>query len=71
MSIIVFSDFSSAAPSWIILKAAASSIRPSSIKCCLSTSGFGLLVIRLSNTSDTVNLWQGGKRTPVEGRRRI
>lgn len=64
ISIIVFSDLSRAAPSCMIRKAAASSIRPSSIKCCLSTSDWGLPV-RASNTSATVNLWLGGKGTPV------
>lgn len=63
ISIIVFSDLSRAAPSCMIRKAAASSIRPSSIKCCLSTSDWGLPV-RASNTSATVNLWLGGKGTP-------
>lgn len=64
ISIIVFSDLSRAAPSCMIRKAAASSIRPSSIKCCLSTSDWGLPV-RASNTSAAVNLWLGGKGTPA------
>lgn len=66
ISIIVFSDLSRVAPSCMIRKAADSSIRPSSIKCCLSTSDWGLPV-RASNTSATVNLWLGGKGTPAFG----
>lgn len=62
MSIIVFSERKSVAPSWIIRSAAGSSIRPSKMKCCLRTSGRGLPV-RVSNTSDTVSLCDGGNGT--------
>jgi len=63
MSIIVFSDRSNVAPSLIIRRAAASSIRPSSMKCCFRTSGRGFAV-RVSNTSVVVSLWLGGNGTP-------
>ena len=62
MSIIVFSDLSRAAPSLMILSAAFSSSRPSRMKCCLRTSGLGLLV-RESNTSAIVILFAGGNGT--------
>uniref|UniRef100_A0A182J1E9 Uncharacterized protein n=1 Tax=Anopheles atroparvus TaxID=41427 RepID=A0A182J1E9_ANOAO len=62
MSIIVLSAFRIAAPSWMIRKAAFSSIRPSRMKCCFSTSGRGLPVCE-SNTSDAVSLCFGGKGT--------
>lgn len=65
MSIIVFSLRSSVAPSWMMRTAAASSMRPSSMKCCLRTSGKGLPLPRRSNTSATVSLWLGGNRTPA------
>lgn len=64
MSIIVFSERNNVAPSFMILRAAASSIRPSRMKCCLSTSGRGLFV-RESNTSEAVSLLLGGNGTPV------
>ena len=62
MSIIVFSDLRRAAPSLMILSAAFSSSRPSRMKCCLRTSGLGLLV-RESNTSAIVILFAGGNGT--------
>lgn len=64
ISIMVFSDLRSAAPSLMIFKAALSSIRPSRMKCCFNTSGLGLLV-RGSNTSEMVSLLEGGKGTPA------
>lgn len=64
ISIIVFSERRRAAPSLTIRRAAASSILPSRIKCCLRTSGRGRSV-RGSNTSATVNLCDGGKGTSV------
>lgn len=66
ISIIVFSERNSMAPSVMMRNAAASSMRPSSMKCCLSTSGFGLPELRLSNTSATVSLCAGGNRTPAK-----
>ncbi len=65
MSIIVFSWRSRAAPSLMMRRAAASSIRPSKMKCCLSTSGRGLPVF-VSNTSATDNLRLGGNGTPIQ-----
>lgn len=65
ISIIVFSERSRAAPSFTIRRAAASSILPSRIKCCLRTSGRGRFVSG-SNTSATVSLCDGGKRTSAE-----
>lgn len=62
MSIIVFSDRKSAAPSLTMRRAAASSILPSNVKCCLSTSGFGLFV-RASKTSSTVSFPDDGNLT--------
>lgn len=64
ISIMVFSERRRAAPSLTIRRAAASSILPSRIKCCLRTSGRGRSV-RGSNTSATVNLCDGGKGTSV------
>ena len=66
MSIMVFSDLSSAAPSLMILSATFSSILPSSMKCCLSISVRGLFVFA-SNTSAIDSLCDGGNGTPVEG----
>lgn len=65
MSIMVFSERKRAAPSLIIRRAAASSILPSSIKCCFKTSGRGRSV-RASKTSATVNLCDGGNGTSVK-----
>ena len=64
MSIMVFSWRSRAAPSLMMRSAAASSIRPSKMKCCLRTSGRGLPVF-VSNTSATDNLRLGGNGTPA------
>lgn len=64
ISIIVFSERRRAAPSVTMRRAAASSILPSRIKCCLRTSGRGRSV-RGSNTSATVSLCDGGKSTSV------
>ncbi|CAB0001016.1 unnamed protein product [Nesidiocoris tenuis] len=62
MSIIVFSDLRRVAPSLMMRSAAASSIRPSAMKCCLRTSGRGRPPL-LSNTSEAVSLCDGGKGT--------
>ena len=64
-SIMVSSSLRMAAPPLMILSAVASSRRPSRIKCCLRTSGLGLLV-RGSNTSATVSLLDGGNGTPAK-----
>lgn len=66
MSIIVFSDLSSDAPSLTMRNAAASSIRPSRMKCCFSMSGRGLFVL-WSHTSAVVSFRPGGNGTPVTG----
>jgi len=65
MSIIVFSERRRAAPSLIIRRAAVSSILPSTMKCCFSTSGRGDPV-RSSKTSATVILCDGGNGTSVD-----
>lgn len=64
ISIIVFSDLSNEAPSLTMRNAAASSIRPSRIKCCFSISGRGLFVL-WSHTSAVVNFRPGGNGTPA------
>lgn len=63
MSIMVFSDLSSDAPSLTMRNAAASSIRPSSMKCCFNMSGRGLFVLE-SHISAVVNFRPGGNGTP-------
>lgn len=65
MSIIVFSERRRAAPSLMMRSAAASSILPSRMKCCLRTSGRGLPV-RASKTSATVSLRDGGNGTSAD-----
>lgn len=62
MSIMVFSDLSSDAPSLTMRNAAASSIRPSSMKCCFNMSGRGLFVLE-SHISAVVNFRPGGNGT--------
>jgi len=64
MSIMVFSDLSSDAPSLTMRNAAASSIRPSSMKCCFNVSGRGLFVLE-SHISAVVNFRPGGNGTPI------
>lgn len=64
MSIIVFSDLSNEAPSLTMRNAAASSIRPSRMKCCFNMSGRGLFVL-WSHTSAVVNFRPGGNGTPA------
>lgn len=68
ISIIVLSERRRAAPSLTIRSAADSSILPSRIKCCLSTSGRGRPV-RVSKTSAIVSLRDGGNGTPVKNKR--
>lgn len=67
MSIMVLSERKRLAPSVTIRSAAASSILPSRMKCCLRMSGRGFPV-RGSNTSPTVSLCDGGNGTPTEKR---
>jgi len=62
MSIMVFSDLRSDAPSLTMRNAAASSIRPSRMKCCFNMSGRGLFVL-WSHTSAVVNFRPGGNGT--------
>lgn len=69
MSIIVLSERRSVEPSWISLRAAGSSIRPSWIKCCFKRSWLGFPV-RESNTSANVNLCEGGRGTPAKFRQK-
>lgn len=64
MSIMVFSDLRSDAPSLTMRNAAASSIRPSRMKCCFNMSGRGLFVL-WSHTSAVVNFRPGGNGTPA------